>query len=173
MEGQAIPPPTMPVARASLITLQQREGFATIEGVAQATMTIGQLAERLGLNPRTIRYYERIGLLPEPPRTEAGYRLYGTGDEERVRFIKSAQRVGLSLGEIKETLAFRARGEPPCSYVAEVIEQRLGEVQQRLKELRAFKVELTELRDQIRATGPIPAREGCYCHYLQPAAPIH
>ena len=133
-------------------------------------MSIGQLAARLGLNPRTIRYYERIGLVPEPSRTAARYRLYDADDESRLRFIKSAQRVGLNLGEIKEALAFRERGEPPCDYVAGVIEQRLGEVNQRLRELREFKRELTQLRDRIRATGPVPQREGSYCHYIQTAA---
>ena len=133
-------------------------------------MTIGRLAARLGINPRTIRYYERIGLLPEPDRTAGRYRLYSSADEQRLRFIKSAQRLGLSLGEIKETLAFRERGEPPCGYVASVIERRLGEVNQRLGELRAFKRELTELRDRIRATGPAPQRDGAYCHYIQSAA---
>ena len=133
-------------------------------------MTIGHLAGRLGINPRTIRYYERIGLLPEPDRTGAGYRLYGPGDQERVQFIKSAQRVGLNLGEIKEILAFRDRGEAPCNYVASVIEQRLSEVNQRLRELRDFRRELTELRDQIRAGGPAPKRDGGYCRYIQATA---
>lgn len=135
----------------------------------QRTWTIGQLAGRLGLNPRTIRYYERIGLLPEPERTHAGYRLYTSADEERLRFIKSAQRMGLNLGEIKETLAFRERGQPPCNYVASVIQQRLGEVNQRLRELREFKHELTQLRDQINAHGPAAQRHGSYCHYIQSA----
>ena len=133
-------------------------------------MTIGQLAGRLGINPRTIRYYERIGLTPQPERTAAGYRLYGTEDEQRLRFIKSAQRVGLNLGEIKETLAFRDRGEPPCAYVAGVIEQRLGEVNQRLRDLQAFKRELTELRNRIHANGPAAEREGIYCHYIESAS---
>lgn len=135
-------------------------------------MTIGQLAGRLGLNPRTIRYYERIGLIPAPERTESGYRLYAAADEERLRFIKNAQRLGLNLGEIKETLAFRERGQRPCGYVAGVIEQRLGEVNQRLQELRTFKRELTDLRDRIRTSGAASQPEDSYCHFIQasPAA---
>jgi DNA-binding transcriptional MerR regulator len=129
---------------------------------------IGQLAERLGLNPRTIRYYERIQILPEPERTHAGYRLYGPGVEERLRFIKSAQRIGLNLGEIKEVLAFRERGQPPCGYVAGVIEQRLSEVDQRLRELRAFKADLSRLRERMRAEGV--AERDRYCHYIETAA---
>jgi len=144
--------------------------FAPVVGEAsttdERTWTIGQLAGRLDLNPRTIRYYERIGLLPEPERTGAGYRLYGEADEQRLRFIKSAQRTGLSLGEVKEVLAFRERGERPCAYVAAVIEQRLGEVNQRLRDLRAFKAELAELRGRIRFEGASD-REATYCHYIQ------
>lgn len=128
-------------------------------------LTIGQLAGRLGLNPRTIRYYERIGLLPAPERTGAGYRLYGAADAERLRFIKSAQHLGLTLGEIGEVLAFRERGQAPCRYVASVIDQRLGEVSQQLRDLRAFKRELSDLRDRMRAEGPVD-RDGPYCHYL-------
>lgn len=131
--------------------------------------TIGRLAKRLDLNPRTIRFYERIGVLPEPERTESGYRLYGPEDEERLRFVKSAQRMGLALGEIKEILGLRDRGETPCRYVAERIDQRLGEISRRIRELRTLKGELTELRERIRAEGAAP-REGAYCHYLETAA---
>lgn len=128
-------------------------------------MTISELAGRLRLNPRTLRYYERIGLLPEPERTGAGYRLYGPADEERLRFIKAAQRVGLTLGEVRETLAFRERGEPPCCYIAERLDERLDEIDRRLRELRAAKHELGALRQRIREHGPIERPDG-YCHYL-------
>lgn len=129
-------------------------------------MTIGTLADRLGLNTRTIRYYERVGLIPPAQRSEGGYRLYMPADEDRIRFIKSAQRLGLTLGEVKETLAFRERGERPCRYVAGLIDDRLGEVNQRLRELRAFKRELTQLRERMRTDEPIE-RDGPYCHYIQ------
>ena len=136
--------------------------------MATEAWTIGQLAKRLDLNPRTIRFYERSGVLPEPQRTESGYRLYWPGDEERLRFIKSAQRMGLALGEIKEILEFRERGQPPCRYVADRVDQRLGEINQRIRELRTLKGELSELRERMRAEG-VAAREGTYCHYLETA----
>ncbi len=141
-------------------------GAETSTAADERVWTIGRLAGRLDLNPRTIRYYERIGLLPQPERTGAGYRLYAETDEDRVRFIKSAQRLGLSLGEVKEVLALRERGQQPCRYVAAVIEQRLGEVDQRLRDLRAFKAELSELRERIRAGG-VAERDSAYCHYIQ------
>jgi DNA-binding transcriptional MerR regulator len=131
-------------------------------------MTIGELGRRLELNPRTIRYYEQIGLLPEPERSGGGYRLYGPPDEERLRFIRGAQRLGLSLGEVKETLAFRERGERPCRYVAEVLEQRLDEVERRLRELREFERELSALCERMRAPG-VGDEQAAFCHYLERA----
>lgn len=132
-------------------------------------MTIGQVGERLGINPRTIRYYERIELLPEPERTGGGYRIYSRADEDRIRFIKNAQRLGFSLGEVKETLAFRERGELPCAYVAGVIEARLHEVGRRLSELRAFERELSELHQRIGGRGAADDGASDYCHYIESA----
>lgn len=87
-------------------------------------LRIGELAERLGLNPRTIRYYESIGLLPRAERTPSGYRLYGETDEERLRFIRAAQGIGLALDEIKEVLDFKDRDELPCPYVLGLVAKR-------------------------------------------------
>lgn len=129
-------------------------------------MTIGQLAERLGLNPRTIRYYERIGLVPEPERGPSGYRLYRPEGEERLRFIKSAQHLGLTLAEVKEMLAFRDRGERPCAYVAEVIERRLDEVNQRLRELGALRGELEAIHEQMAARGTVE-EDASFCYYIE------
>lgn len=108
-------------------------------------MRIGQLADRLGLNPKTIRYYEGIGLLPEPERTPSGYRVYGEADLERVTFIKSAQRLGITLDEVREILAFRDRSEEPCSYVRDVLRKEVAEIGQRIAELTVLRDELVAL----------------------------
>ena len=132
-------------------------------------MKIGQLARRLDLNTQTIRYYERIGLLPEPGRTASGYRVYGEEDERRLRFVKNARSVGLSLGEVKEILALHERGEAPCGYVTEAIARRAGEVERQIAELTEFKDELDGLHE--RAINQ-PAREtalGNYCHIIEDA----
>jgi len=131
-------------------------------------VTIGRLAERLDLNPRTIRYYERVGLLPEPERTESGYRLYRDQDAERLRFIKAAQRLGFTLGEVGEILAFRDRAERPCQYVAQRVEERLAEVDQSIRDLRALKGDLKDLHERMRAEGPAPDGGSPYCHFIQP-----
>jgi DNA-binding transcriptional MerR regulator len=80
----------------------------------EATLLIGQLSERVGVSTKTIRYYEEVGLLPRASRSEGGYRLYSVEDEGRLQFVASARRVGFALGEIKEMLALRERGRPPC-----------------------------------------------------------
>ncbi len=128
---------------------------------------IGELAGRLDLNTQTIRYYERVGLLPEPERTEAGYRIYKEEDERRLNFVKNARNVGLSLGEIKEVLAFHERGDPPCAYVTEAIARRAKEVGHQIEELTRFKRELDRLYER---TTEQPAREPVpdhYCHIIE------
>ncbi len=124
-------------------------------------MRIGELADRLGINPKTIRYYEQIGLLPLPPRTASGYRDYTDTDAARLTFIKTAQRLGLSLEEIGEILALRERGEAPCAYVRGVIDQQLRGIDQRITELRALRSELRELNamaDEIPEVGSSTCR---------------
>lgn len=108
-------------------------------------MRIGELAGELGLNPKTIRFYEAGGLLPEPQRTASGYRTYTGADAERIRFIKSAQRLGMKLDEIREVLAFQERGEPPCDYVRTVLRQQAASIDERIAELTRLRDHLIEL----------------------------
>lgn len=107
---------------------------------------IGELAAELGLNPKTIRYYEEIGLLPEPQRTPAGYRLYNEADRERLLFIGKAKAIGLTLQEIGEILTLRHRGEQPCQHVRRLLDQKLAAVDEQLRVLTEFRQELVALR---------------------------
>jgi DNA-binding transcriptional MerR regulator len=84
--------------------------------MATSTVTVSTLARQVGVGPDTIRYYERVGLLPTPTRTPAGYRRYDDDIADRVRFIKGAQRLGLRLREIAELLQVRDRGGCPCGH---------------------------------------------------------
>ena len=93
---------------------------------ANAYLRIGQLAAEFGLNPKTIRYYEAIGSLPPPERTDAGYRLYTDADVERLRFIGKAKLIGLSLDEIREIFRLRSNGEPPCGCVLSMLDQKVA-----------------------------------------------
>ncbi|MDP8900894.1 MAG: heavy metal-responsive transcriptional regulator [Actinomycetota bacterium] len=94
---------------------------------------IGELAGELGLNPKTIRYYEAIGLLPAPARTATGYRLYGTADRERLRFIGKAKAIGLTLAEIGEVLTLRDDGTCPCPHVLGLLDRKLAAVDAQLR----------------------------------------
>ena len=105
---------------------------------------------------RTIRFYEQSGLLPAPSRTPAGYRSYDQDAVSRLRFVRSAQALGLSLAEIADVLRIRDHQGPPCSYVAELLDTHIGTLDRRIEEL-------TALRDELRArrplgTAPDPAR---------------
>lgn len=111
-------------------------------------LQIGQLANELGLNPRTIRYYEAIGLLPQPSRTRSGYRRYGNEDRERLEFIANAKALGLSLHQIGEIFAIRHRGEPPCRHVVGLLDQKLTEIDEQIRALTDLRRELLALRHE-------------------------
>lgn len=131
-------------------------------------MRIGQLAQAASVNPKTIRFYEDIGLLPQPERRPSGYREYGPEDVGRLTFIRTAQRLGLALSDIKEVMAFRERGEPPCGYVLAVLARQAAELDQRI-------AELVRLRDEIRAlharAQELPIDDACYCGVIEHAQP--
>lgn len=129
-------------------------------------LRIGKLAQQVGVNAKTIRYYEQIGLVSAPARTGSGYRLYHPADADRLRFIKRVQQLGFTLGEIGEVLALRDRGEAPCPYVAERLERRAREIDRAIAELTALKRELALLRQCARRL-PSPDREAKYCHILE------
>ncbi|HEX2029843.1 MAG TPA: heavy metal-responsive transcriptional regulator [Actinomycetota bacterium] len=129
-------------------------------------MRIGEVAGRAGVSAKTIRYYEGAGLLVPPPRTASGYRDYGEDAVGRLRFIRAAQSIGLSLGEIREVLAFRERGDRPCHHVAALIERHAVELGERITELEGMRRELERLSRQARIA---PSGDAAYCHILEAA----
>ena len=112
-------------------------------------MRIGELAERTGVTTKTLRFYEQEGILPEPRRTSSGYRHYEPEAVDRVAFIRRAQTAGLTLAQIREILAVRDDGKPPCQHVATFVEQRLAQLDQRLEELTATRGELLALQQRL------------------------
>lgn len=128
---------------------------------------IGEIAADLGLNPKTIRYYEEIGLLPVPRRTAAGYRLYDAADRERLRFITKAKAIGFTLREIREILALRDGGEEPCPRLGRLLDRKLAAVDMHLRLLTEMRAELRTLRAEMAVTacsstpicGPIERHE--------------
>ena len=118
-------------------------------------MYIGQLAAAAGLTPRTLRYYERVGLLTPARRPVSGYRLYTAQDAQRLWFIRRAQGLGLSLREIAAILAVRDAGVAPCRHVRVLAETKVAELDQRIAELHHLRAELNQLAE--RATDVEPA----------------
>jgi DNA-binding transcriptional MerR regulator len=108
-------------------------------------LTVSALAYQVGLSADTVRYYERVGLLPKPARSASGYRLYDQAAVGRLRLIKGAQRAGLRLREIGELLQVADRGQCPCGHTETLLRQRLGEVQAELARLQALETDLTRL----------------------------
>lgn len=115
--------------------------------------TIGEFARRAGLNPKTIRYYEEIGLLPQPPRNEVGYRLYFDEELPRLRFIQRGKMLGLSLAEIKQLVDYADDGGcgPLQEHLLALVEEKLAEVDRRLAELAAFRDDLRRFHDELAA----------------------
>lgn len=105
----------------------------------------GDVAKALSIGIQTLHYYEREGLIPPPPRSDSGYRLYTPEHVERVRFIRKAQALGLPLDEIKDVLRLAKRGTSPCGRVQAALAAKLREVDERLKELQSFRDELAAL----------------------------
>lgn len=114
-------------------------------------LTVSKLAERVGSTPSALRYYERIGLLPEPRRSEGGYRLYDDAAEERVKFIKRAQRFGLRLDEISELLAIRERGQCPCGHTRELLANRLAEIDEEMTGLARLRSDIEQMVEDLPA----------------------
>lgn len=103
-----------------------------------------------GVTPKTIRYYEQLGLLPAARRSESGYRLYRERDVRRLEFIKKAKRLGLSLDEIRDVLALHEQKQQPCRHVLALLEQKLTQVDSLLQDLSQFRSELAALRDESK-----------------------
>lgn len=122
-------------------------------------ITTGELAEKADVNVQTVRYYERRGLLPEPPRTESGYRQYGLEDVRRLRFIRRAQELGFTLDEIAGLLDLRVDRREECDAVERQAREVVDRVEGQMADLRSIRDALTELIRKCReaeATEPCP-----------------
>ena len=117
----------------------------------KADMTIGELAGEFHLNPKTIRYYEKIGLLPEPRRSECGYRLYSKNEAERLRLIQRAKLISLSLAQIKEILEYavdRRCGVAEARLLS-LVETKLGEIDRKIEDLMNLRDNLRQYRRDL------------------------
>ncbi len=118
-------------------------------------LTIGKLAQRAGIAVQTIRFYERRGLIPDPPRKASGYRQYPAGTLRRLRFIRRAKELGFSLREIEELLALRLEPTTPCAAVQRQIGGKLQDVQERIRDLQRMGRALEELHTLCETNDPL------------------
>jgi MerR family copper efflux transcriptional regulator len=118
-------------------------------------LTIGRLATEAGVNLETVRYYERRGLLPKPPRSASGYRLFPAEAARRLRFIRRAQELGFSLSEIRELLSLRVSRTSTKAEVKTRAEAKLADIEARIKSLESMKKTLRKLTKVCIGCGPI------------------
>jgi DNA-binding transcriptional MerR regulator len=126
-------------------------------------LTISDLAARTGLRPDTVRYYERVGLMPLPARTSGAHRRYDGRSVDRLQFIRGAQRLGLRLADIKDLLAVRDTGECPCEPAEPMLRGRIAEIDAELERLTTLRAGLVAMADRLPSTScPDPA-PGTWC----------
>lgn len=118
-------------------------------------LKIGDVAERGGVNLQTIRYYEREGLLPEPPRLASGYRVFPESAVRQVRFIKRAQELGFSLAEIRELLSFQGNSNAGAQHVRERAKKKVADIEEKIRTLEAMKEALNALAEACPGCGPL------------------
>jgi Hg(II)-responsive transcriptional regulator len=109
---------------------------------------VGQLAGEAGINVETIRYYEKLKLLPKPKRKESRYRIYNETDLKRLLFIKRAKELGFTLKEIKELMELKIDSEAKCGDVKHLTEHKLKDVDDRIRDLKTIKSVLVKLINQ-------------------------
>jgi MerR family mercuric resistance operon transcriptional regulator len=108
-------------------------------------MRTSEVADRAGVNPQTLRYYERRGLLPEPPRSAAGYRAYPEETVRVIRFVKRAQELGFSLDEVDELLRLAGGGPDACDTARELAEARAADLAAKIADLQRMHDSLRRL----------------------------
>ncbi len=135
-----------------------------------ATYRIGELAARSGITPDALRYYERLRLLQRPPRTQGGFRVYPAETLDRLRFIKQAQTVGLTLPEIRELVGYQDHGGlKRCRQVRDLLKAKLVDVQAKLAELEEFRSTLSGYLGKCEQT--LASTETATCR-TEPECPV-
>src|SRR6266542_3955235 len=135
-----------------------RSVYFVPKGVTEmSTLSIGQVARQAGVGVETIRFYEREGLLEEPPRRASGYRQYSEQVVKRIHFIKRAQHLGFSLKEITELLLLRVDEHTSCEEVKQHTEAKIAEVERKLVELQRMRQALLQVAALCTGQGPASA----------------
>ncbi len=117
--------------------------------------SIGQLAKKANVNLETIRYYERRGLLPEPPRNNSGHRQYSIKDLKRTEVIKRTQSLGFSLQEISDLLSLKVESGKTCGDVKQRVKAKLIDIEKKIETLQRMKEVLQKLETDCPGEGPL------------------
>ena len=125
-------------------------------------MKIGELSRKTGVAIETIRYYEHEGLLPAPARSEGNFRQYAPEHADRLLFIRHSRQLGMALDEIRLLLRFKDAPDENCRQVNSLIDEHIGHVSARIKELRLLEQQLQELRERC-----LIAQDAGHCGILQ------
>lgn len=120
-----------------------------------AGLSTSDVAKQGGVNLESIRFYEKQGLLPKPPRTRSGYRVFTDESVRRVRFIKRAQELGFTLREIKELLALRFEPATSCGDVRKRAETKLSDIDQKISDLKRMRKTLSRLATACPGRGDV------------------
>ncbi len=119
------------------------------------SLTIGHLAREAGVNLETVRYYERRGLLPKPPRSASGYRLFPSDAARRLRFIRRAQELGFSLKEIRELLSLRVSRNTTSRDIRARAEAKIADIEAKISSLESMKKTLQKLTGVCNGCAPL------------------
>ena len=138
-------------------------------------MRIGELAQRAGVSAQTVRYYERIGILPGPDRTASGYRRYAEEDADRLAFITRAKLLGLTLEEIGDILSASGPDSVNCEHVLALLETKRAQIAAWIEEAEGLRYALTATiaasRSRMHAEASGRARQGargqCHCTVIE------
>jgi MerR family mercuric resistance operon transcriptional regulator len=122
----------------------------TLTKLRAEPMLIGELSTRTGVNIETIRYYERIGLIPAPPRKNGRQRIYDESHVRRLKFVRRGRELGFALDDIRTLLVLADRGEQACSETKEMTVRRLADVRGKIASLRKLERALREMTDACR-----------------------
>jgi DNA-binding transcriptional MerR regulator len=127
-------------------------------------LRIGQVAARAGVTPKAIRFYEVAGVLPAPARGPNGYRLYGDEAVDVLKFVRQAAGLGLTLAEIKDIVAIRQGGRPPCSHVHRLLQDKARELDHKLQDLMELR---RRLRRSLEAWNRQPVVKAAVCPHIE------
>ena len=129
-------------------------------------MKIGELASRVGVSAKTVRYYESIGLLDEPERTASGYRDYTDEAVDRLEFIRDAQASGLTLTEITSVLELKNAGDSSCEHTRELLQRHLADLDAQIVRLQATRDQIAQLTSRAERLDPVDCVDEHRCQVI-------